>query len=131
MEGNYVMALDVGTTTIRCHLIDKSTYVIGMASDQGTPNVPIYRCPDHARMYQCTVAQITPECTNVPLPRSRLNVPMYRCPDHARMYQCTVAQITPECTNVPLPRGSRMYQSNILYVEDLSLSDEIMRMWSQ
>nr|CAD7455588.1 unnamed protein product [Timema tahoe] len=34
MEGNYVMALDVGTTTIRCHLIDKSTYVIGMASDQ-------------------------------------------------------------------------------------------------
>jgi glycerol kinase len=31
MEGKYVLALDVGTTTVRCYVLDQSTAVVGEA----------------------------------------------------------------------------------------------------
>ena len=31
MDSKYVLAMDVGTTTMRCHILDQSTAVIGKA----------------------------------------------------------------------------------------------------
>jgi glycerol kinase len=34
----YVAALDVGTTTVRCHILDKTAKVVGSATRQVTIN---------------------------------------------------------------------------------------------
>ena len=34
MESKYVLALDVGTTTVRCYVLDQSTAAIGIASEE-------------------------------------------------------------------------------------------------
>jgi glycerol kinase len=35
----YVAALDVGTTTVRCHILDKTAKVVGSATRQVTVNL--------------------------------------------------------------------------------------------
>ncbi|KAJ9577720.1 hypothetical protein L9F63_005713 [Diploptera punctata] len=42
MEGKYVVALDVGTTTVRCHVLDQSTTAIGIASNEIRHEYPHY-----------------------------------------------------------------------------------------
>jgi glycerol kinase len=42
MEGKYVLALDVGTTTVRCYVLDQSTAVIGKACQEVSFIVSMY-----------------------------------------------------------------------------------------
>jgi glycerol kinase len=43
MEGKYVLALDVGTTTVRCYVLDQSTAVIGKACQEVSYIMSVYR----------------------------------------------------------------------------------------